>query len=269
MSTADVPFRAADFRTCLATEGRVIHALLMREIITRFGRHNLGMLWLIAEPMMFTLGVAALWTFGGFSHSSNIPVVPFAVTGYTSVLMWRNTVGRCSIAVLQNLNLLYHRNVKVIDILITRVILECLGAIGSFIIISSVLVAGGWMPMPEDFLKIVEGLALLAWFSMGLGLAVGAAASLNELIDRIWHPLAYVLMPLSGAGFMLAWLPPTVRSYLQSFPMVHCLELLREGYFGHLVPTYYDISYVVIFNMCLTLASLILVRFASRRVEGL
>ncbi|MDP3222903.1 MAG: capsule polysaccharide export ABC transporter permease, partial [Rubrivivax sp.] len=40
---------------------RVIGALMMREVITRFGRHNLGALWLVAEPMIFTLGVAAVW----------------------------------------------------------------------------------------------------------------------------------------------------------------------------------------------------------------
>jgi ABC-type polysaccharide/polyol phosphate export permease len=43
-------------------EIRVIGALLMREILTRYGRHNIGFMWLFVEPMMFTLGVLALWT---------------------------------------------------------------------------------------------------------------------------------------------------------------------------------------------------------------
>ena len=49
----------------LFIQSRTLHALMMREVITRFGRDNLGTLWLIAEPMMFTLGVAALWTAAG------------------------------------------------------------------------------------------------------------------------------------------------------------------------------------------------------------
>ena len=40
---------------------RVISALLMREILTRYGRHNIGFLWLFAEPMIFTVGVTVLW----------------------------------------------------------------------------------------------------------------------------------------------------------------------------------------------------------------
>jgi len=49
------------FLASLAIQRRVIWALMMREVITRFGRENLGVLWLIGEPMIFTLGVATLW----------------------------------------------------------------------------------------------------------------------------------------------------------------------------------------------------------------
>jgi ABC-type polysaccharide/polyol phosphate export permease len=253
----------------LAIQWRVVHALLMREVITRFGRHNLGVLWLIAEPMIFTLGVAALWSAAQLGHGSALPIVPFAVTGYSTVLMWRNTVGRCNVAVLQNLNLLYHRNVKVMDILITRVILECAAATASFTLLSVALVAFGWAPPPEDLLKVVGGLALLAWFSGGLGLLIGAAASMSEIVDRIWHPFAYILLPVSGAGFMVDWLPQAAREWVMVLPIIHCVELLREGYFGRVVATYYDIGYVVLFCLGLTLAGLLAVRLASKRVEGL
>ena len=63
------------FRQSLAIQRRVIWALLMREVITRFGRENLGVLWLILEPMMFTLGVATLWSAAGMAHGSSIPLV--------------------------------------------------------------------------------------------------------------------------------------------------------------------------------------------------
>src|ERR1700691_1637101 len=112
----------------LAVERRVLYALMMREIITRFGRENLGVLWLVAEPMLFTLGVATLWAAVGAHRGSPIPVVAFAITGYSSVLTWRNSASRAGSAVAANKSLLYHRNVKIVDVLLTRIVLEISGA---------------------------------------------------------------------------------------------------------------------------------------------
>ena len=58
----------------LTIQSRTLHALMMREVITRFGRDNLGALWLIAEPMIFTLGIVTLWTAMGLNHGSSLPV---------------------------------------------------------------------------------------------------------------------------------------------------------------------------------------------------
>ena len=49
-------------RSSLAVQWRVTHALLIRELITRYGRNNVGFLWLFLEPMLFTLAITAVWT---------------------------------------------------------------------------------------------------------------------------------------------------------------------------------------------------------------
>src|SRR5450755_2903400 len=98
---------------CFAVQWRVIRALFLRELITRFGRDNLGVLWLVGEPMLFTLGVTTLWSLAGLAHKgSGIPIVAFAVTGYSSVLMWRNSASHCTHAIEGNRPLLFHRSVQ-------------------------------------------------------------------------------------------------------------------------------------------------------------
>lgn len=79
----------------LRVNQRILGALLVREMLTRYGRHNIGFLWLFVEPMLFTLGVTALWTATKSVHGSDLPIVAFALTGYSSVLLWRNMPGRC------------------------------------------------------------------------------------------------------------------------------------------------------------------------------
>jgi capsular polysaccharide transport system permease protein len=252
---------------CLGIQRRVLHALLMREIITRFGRENLGVLWLAGEPMLFTLGVATLWTAAGLHHGSPIPIVAFAVTGYSSVLMWRNSANRSGGAIAQNKQLLFHRNVRVIDVLVTRIALEIGGATCSFIVLSSLFTFIGWMPLPEDLLKVVGGWFMLAWFGASLALLIGGGTAFSEIIERLWHPAAYLLFPLSGAGFMVEWLPVGMQKVVLLLPMVHGVEMLREGYFGGVVRTHYDLGYMTSCCLVMSLGGLYLVRQASRRLE--
>lgn len=257
----------SSLRRSIAVQLRVLHALLMREVITRFGRENLGVLWLAGEPMLFTLGVATLWTITGLHKGSPIPIVAFAVTGYSAVLMWRNAASRSSSAVLQNRPLLFHRNVQVIDVLLTRIILEIGGATCSFILLSLLFVFLGWMPPPLDPLEIVMGWVMLAWFGASLALCIGAGSAFSEIVERLWHPLSYVLFPLSGAGFMVDWMPPQVQDFVLLLPMVHGTEILREGWFGNLIPTHYDVGYMAACSLVLTLVGLYVQREASLRVE--
>src|SRR5277367_2110024 len=150
--------REASFFRSLAIQYRVLHALLMRELITRDGRDNLGVLWMVVEPMIFTLGVTTLWSAAGLAHGgTGIPIVAFAVTGYSSVLMWRNATSQCSAGIEQNKPLLFHRSVLIIDVFLTRIALEIIGATSSFIFLAFFFTFIGWMPLPDNLLMVLEG----------------------------------------------------------------------------------------------------------------
>lgn len=253
-------------RRSLVIQMRVIGALLMREVLTRYGRHNIGFLWLFFEPMMFTLGVTALWSLANLSHSSKLPIVAFALTGYSAVLLWRNMPGRCSNAIEPNLSLMYHRQVRVIDLFISRLILEAAGATTSFVTLTLLFMTIGWVKAPEDVLKVMLGWFMLIWFGSSLALTIGALSARSELVDKIWHPVSYLLFPLSGAAFMVDWLPPTAQKMVLLLPMVHGVEILREGYFGSIVRAHYDLGYMAVCCAALTLAGLAQERIISRQV---
>lgn len=233
---------------------RVIGALLMREILTRYGRNNIGFLWMFVEPMMFTLGVTALWAMYGAQHGSSLPIVAFAITGYSSVLLWRNMTARCIGSVGPNLSLMYHRHVKVDDIFAARLLLEATGATMSFITLSIIFIAIGWINPPEDTTKVVAAWLLLAWFGASLAVLLGAWSEQSELVDKVWHPVSYIMFPLSGAAFLVDALPKPVQDLVLLLPMVHGVELLRDGYFGSAVKTHYDIGYMC---LCCSVFSLL------------
>lgn len=253
-------------RESLAIQVRVIGALFMREVLTRYGRHNIGFLWLFVEPMLFTLGITALWSAMKGSHGSDLPIVAFAVTGYSSVLLWRNMPGRCAGSIGPNLSLMYHRNVKVIDIFLSRLLLEIGGTTCSFVVLSLFFWSVGWMDMPEDILKVIFGWLMLSWFGSSLAILIGALSERTEIVEKLWHPMAYLLFPLSGAAFMVEWLPTGFQKIILLLPMVHGVELLREGFFGSRIHAHYDLTYFSIFCLCLTLLALSQEREISRKV---
>lgn len=254
-------------RQGLVIQGRVIGALLMREIITRYGRHNIGAMWLFVEPMLFTLGVTVLWSIFRIHSFTNIPTVAFAITGYSSVLLWRNATTRCTKAIEPNLSLMYHRNVKVIDIFFARVLLEIIGASASILILTVFFVSVGMMQWPDDLIPVIGGWGLLCWFAIALGFTVGSISERSETFERIWHVFTYLMFPLSGAAFMVAWMPSKFQSMIQWVPMVDGVEMIRQGYFGSIVKTYSDPLYFALFDLVLTLVGLLLVRECGRRVQ--
>jgi ABC-2 type transport system permease protein/capsular polysaccharide transport system permease protein len=254
------------FITSLRVQRRVVFALLMREVVTRFGRHNLGFLWLFIEPMIFTLGVTALWTATRSIHGSNLPIVAFAVTGYSSVLLWRNMPSRCIGALEPNRTLLHHRSVKLLDVYLARLLLEVAGASMSFVVLTLFFVGIGWMAMPQDVLKIIAAWLLLIWFGFSLAILLATFAEQFEVVEKLWHPATYLFFPLSGAGYIVDALPKGAQDLALYLPMVNGVELLREGYFGSHIISHYDVPYMMAVSLTMSLVGLAQLRKVNRKV---
>ena len=253
-------------RSCLSVQKRVLGALLMREILTRYGRHNIGFMWLFGEPMIFTLGVTVLWNIMNHHTEGGISITAFVLTGYSTILLWRNMPGRCVMAIAPNAPLLFHRQVKPIDVYLARTLLEAIGATMSFVILSIFFISVGLVEPPQDLLTVAEGWFLLVWYALGVSLIIGAVSERTELIEKIWHPIMYLLVPLSGSFFTVESLPPAFAQVVLFIPTVHCAEIVREGFFGTTYRWHYDMGYVVTFNMILFLLAYAQVRYMSRKL---
>lgn len=255
-----------DFFRSLRTQCRVIHAIFMREIITRYGRHNIGFAWMFAEPMAFTLGVTLIWSFSKESvHGHHITIASFALTGYSTVLIWRNTISRCCECLEPNRGLLFHRNVTVFDVFAARIALELVGVTLSVLLIFVIFFYAGLVGAPYSFLGMFAAWSMLCWYAAAMAMIVGALSEYSELVDKIWHPLSYFQLPLSGAMVMTAQLPLQYQKIILIFPVPHCVEYFRASYYGPAVRTVYNMDYVFWINMTLTWLGLYLVDKVSRR----
>lgn len=246
---------------------RVIGALLMREIITRYGRNNIGFLWLFVEPLLMTGLIVIVWGSLRLNQHSTLNIIAFVATGYPLMMMWRNTANRTIGTVSANIGLIYHRNVKVIDALLSRMILEIAGATIAQIMLMSGLILAGLIPMPQDLFYMILAWGLMAIFASGLGLIICTIANWFEPFGRIWKAFSFIMISLSGTFFFVHNMPATIQPYLLKVPMIHGSEMFRHGYFGDTVITYEDPFFLLWVNLSLWLIGLLLVKRFSKGIE--
>ena len=159
---------------------------------------------------------------------------------------------------------MYHRNVRILDIFFSRIALEAIGATTSFVTLALIFNFLEMMGPPENPLEVVRAWLLTAWLGASFAMFLGALSERSEMVEKLWHPAAYLLFPLSGAAYLVDALPKSFQNAALWLPMVNATEMVREGYFGSKIVAHYDVSYLITCNMLLTLFALALERIVSR-----
>lgn len=241
----------------------VIWALMLREVHTRYGRDNLGFVWLIMEPFMFCMGVILIWMgiHGRYEHG--IPIMAFVMTGYLPLTLWRHITNRAVHCFRANATLLYHRQVRMLDLLLARIVLEIYGSMIAYLVIAFIFLSIDLYEPPQDWGLFYLGWLYFVLFSSGMGLIIGSLTEMYEWTEKMIGPFMYLALPVCGCFFMVDWLPDKVQRYAVWFPTVSAYELLRSGQFGPSLRVHYDLP--VLSFTCIVLLALGLI--LSRRVH--
>jgi capsular polysaccharide transport system permease protein len=246
---------------------RVIGALIMREIHTRFGRENIGYLWFFVEPSLLALGVTAIRFMERVHYSGGINATQFAISGYVPYMMFRSNFNRASATILPNRGLLYHRQVTIADLVISRTLLEFIATttvLFALLIIYKAVGLGGGFTQP---IIIVAGMALMWWYTASASMIITAANEVFPIVERFIHPLTYLSIPISGMVFLNGWLPAGVRKYVLLFPLPHITEFIRSGIFDHFTSAYINLPYVIVISAVQTALGYLALGLVRRRVQ--
>lgn len=257
--------RETSLKESFQIQKRVIGALLLREMITRYGRNNLGFLWLFVEPLLVTMVFALLWKFVRGHQISDINIVAFMITGYPMMMLWRKTSSKTMGAVSANSGLLYHRNVRVFDLLLSRMILEIASVTVAQTAIMLLLIFIGWIELPADIFYMLIAWILMAFFAFGLGFLLYAISCKSEVFSKVWSAMGIVFMMASGVFYFVSSLPQQAQEIVLWIPMTHGTEMFRHGYFGGTVVTMENPWYLVLWDIILLLVGLLTVHNIVRQ----
>jgi capsular polysaccharide transport system permease protein len=220
---------------------RVIRALMIRELSTRFGRENIGFLWMMVEPLLFAVMVSIVWTIlRGSTEHSGISTAAFVATGYIPLTLFRHALSRSVKIFSVNSSLMYHRQIKILDFIFVRFLIEMIGSMMAFLFIMVVFVFVGLMPLPANPPLLLAGWLEYALFTLALTLILAPLSEQSEFWEKIVPVTTYIMIPFSGAFTMNSWLAPSAREYLLWSPFVDAMEMIRGGVFGDLVNPIYD-----------------------------
>lgn len=251
----------------LAVQLRIIHALLLRDMMRRYGRANLGFLWIMLEPMLLTVGVMVIWGVIKSRYDHGIEVVALVFTGYMPLTLFRHMTSQGVGIFRGSMALLYHRHITYIDVLLARAALEFAGLSATFVTTYAVLVMANILKPIHD-----PGLLVLAWvfhalLSFGVMCIFAVATEYSEVTERLIPPFQYLLIPLSGCFFMVDWLPTAAQKAAWYNPTVHCYEMFRAGFFGDNITSYYTIWYPLLWSVILIAIGLGLIERVRDRIH--
>lgn len=245
---------------------RVIGALAARELATRYGQNPLNYFWGLAEPAALIgiyLIVHGLVKSHGGSGSDSI--ILFMITGIMTFRMSRGIAGKVQKAISSNQPLLTYPNVKPLDTIVARALIE------SLIWLTVCLIFFSAISIYLDKRVIVHkdefAIALLAvmFFSFSFGAFNAVISILVPFYSNIWNMMSLPLLLSSGVLYVAAEMPPQILKFLVWNPFLHCVEWIRiASYLDY--HTVLDRSYLLTFSCVLLTTALVLERMYRSRL---
>ena len=121
---------------------QVIHALILRELKTRFGGYRFGYLWAVGEPVAHVVVLSAIFGFRSPTTPEGIDFPVFIATGIIPYLFFTRMVTRGMTTVDANRPLFAYPQVRPFDALAARAALEAVIQSAVFMLVIGL---GAWL----------------------------------------------------------------------------------------------------------------------------
>jgi len=254
-------------REALNTQMRVLYALMLRDLRSRFFGNSLGFLFFsVAWPLIHILVLLVInGAAGRIVPYGDSPVLYFSV-GLIPFMTFSYTSRWIMIGLVLNKPLLAFPIVRITDVLFARAILEILGSCITTISLVIILWLIGVDFVPRDITQasFAFGAAILLGFGMGV---------INAIIGLAFYfwITAYTLVIIitymaSGVMFVPDALPEQARYYLSFNPVLHAVEWMRSAYYDGYGSIVLDKGYLLAWGVGTTFLGLLLERLIRGRL---
>lgn len=249
----------------LTVQGRVIAALILREVHTLYGNTRLGYLWAIIQT---AFNIAVFWLFREFlgAHAPHgMGIAVFLLCGFIPWHIFSDTISRCMKAVSANQALLTFPQVTELDLMIARVIVVWGTQLVSAIVILSVAAALGQSMELRHPGTLAATLFFAPLLGLGMGLVFASLSRLWPTLERLIPILMRFLFFASGVFFQVSELPARFSAPLLLNPAAQLIEWQRYGFSASSASPLYSVGYMVAWCLISLCLGLLLERYVRGR----
>jgi len=253
------------FKHAITVQGRVLGALVLREMRARYGRSQIGYLWALLEPLGYVVALTIVFSYAErpAPYGNSLPL--YFALGVIPFKLFMGLANQLTSAMMSNQALLTYPIVKEFDTVVARFLLEAITSIAVLVI----CLTGIWLiddvPGPSQPLRMMEGLALVMLFGFGVGLTnaciIRHFASWQNVFRIITAPMVFI----SGIFYSFSSLPSEARAVLSWNPLIHGIEIVRDGYYSNYRAEAVDANYLLSVGFTLLVIGMFMERFYPRR----
>ncbi|WP_419828578.1 ABC transporter permease [Methylobacterium sp.] len=245
----------------------VLHALILRDMRTRFGASIWGYAVVVLWPCVHVFMLIAIYTFQKVAAPLGDSRPLFFATGAVPVLVFQYISREVMKSVVMNRPLTYYPQVKLFDLVFARILVEIVTGFLALLVVISVLVALGSNPVPANPIAAVSG--YVAAIILGIGVGTINVAIIGFFPGwMIGYALFSIIMYVSsGVMFLPSFMPDKVYYWMKFNPALQCAEWVRSAYYPY-AGIQVDYLYVIMFGLTAASIGLLLIKHVVSKLNG-
>lgn len=245
----------------------VLHALMLRDMRTRFGASLWGYGVVVLWPCVHVFMLIAIYTFQKIAAPLGDNRALFFASGAVPVLVFQYISREVMKAVIMNRPLTYYPQVKLFDVILARILVEIVTGFLALLVVMAVLLVIGADPVPSNpFLAVTCYCSAII-----LGIGVG---TINVAIIGFFPGwlIGYALVSIivyvsSGVIFMPSYLPDKIYYWMKYNPVLQLAEWMRSAYYPY-AGLNIDYLYIVLFALSSISLGLLIVKHVVTKQTG-
>lgn len=245
---------------------RVLFALMMREMTTRFGRSWGGYLWALLEPA----GTVALLTVVMSQVARHPPLGAsfplYFASGYMAFHIYMDVSRNVSQSIKVNRPLLSFPRVTLLDVLIARFTLQALTAVSVFTVVMALLALSLDQSIRVDLGQVLLSIALALMLGLGVGALNSVLFALSQTWERAFNIINRPLFIISGVFFNFEGLPRAAQDLIWWNPLVHVTAIMRRGFYPQYDPVFVSPMFCVFVAAAMLSLGVVLLKLLKARV---